>query len=263
MDEDMILPDDYQEATPQAEDIGAETQEMDSDSFETEEVVEDTTPTTEPLEATQEPVTTPKVKIKYNSEERELDLEEAAMLAQKGLNYEKAVERARQEARDAWVAEQGYEWNGNPIKTEAEYKQALQEKELMEKYQDVPEELRQEIIENRKFRDQIMQQQKQQEEQAKKTAEIDEFLEYFQSVNERPFDSAKDAIPEEVKAAMEKGTPLKYAFMEYQTKQYRTQLKIAKQNEANTKRAPVGSVTAFGGTKTEPEDDFLAGFNSF
>jgi hypothetical protein len=42
------------------------------------------------------------------------------------------TERARQEARDAFVAEQyaGIEWNGKPITTEAELQQALFEQEL-------------------------------------------------------------------------------------------------------------------------------------
>lgn len=43
------------------------------------------------------------------------------------------TERARQEARDAFVAEQyaGMEWNGKPITTEAELNQALYEQQLM------------------------------------------------------------------------------------------------------------------------------------
>lgn len=57
------------------------------------------------------------------------------------------TERVRQEAaqqgRDAWVAEQGYEWNGKRIATEAEYKQALKEKEIRDRYmeQGLPEDV--------------------------------------------------------------------------------------------------------------------------
>jgi hypothetical protein len=91
------------------------------------------TPTPEP---TPEPQT---FKVKYNHQEIEIPYEEATTHIQKGMNYEKAVERAKQESiqagRDAWIAEQGYEWNGKPITTEAEYKQALQEKEVYDRYQ--------------------------------------------------------------------------------------------------------------------------------
>lgn len=64
------------------------------------------------------------------------------------------VERARQEAaqaareeyqkeRDRKIAEKGYVWNGKPIKTEAEYEQALREQQLMERYreQGLPEDV--------------------------------------------------------------------------------------------------------------------------
>lgn len=40
--------------------------------------------------------------------------------------------RAEQEGRDKFIANQGYEWNGKPIKTEAEYNQALKEYQMME-----------------------------------------------------------------------------------------------------------------------------------
>ncbi|KIL35863.1 hypothetical protein SD71_10750 [Cohnella kolymensis] len=115
-DDDAILPDDY-EATPAPE------QEVEQEQpAETLTEVEDTKPTEEEAEPTQEPQ---KLKIKYNHEEKEISLEEATTLAQKGLNYDKGIERVRQEAaqqaRDAWIAEQGYAWNGKPITTEAEY----------------------------------------------------------------------------------------------------------------------------------------------
>jgi hypothetical protein len=44
--------------------------------------------------------------------------------------------KAAQTARDTFIAEQGYEWNGKPIRTEAEYKQALYEKQLHDAGQD-------------------------------------------------------------------------------------------------------------------------------
>jgi hypothetical protein len=44
-----------------------------------------------------------------------------------------ATEKVRQESRDAYIAEQGYVWNGKKITTEAEYKNALREKELYDR----------------------------------------------------------------------------------------------------------------------------------
>ena len=106
---------------------------------------------------TQQPQIPPAIKVKFNHEEREIPYEEAVTHIQKGMNYEKAVERARQEARDSWIAEQGYEWKGKRITTEAEYKEALREKqledEIAQKYAHLPEDVRQELAENRKFRE--------------------------------------------------------------------------------------------------------------
>lgn len=263
MDEDMILPDDFQEATPQAE----ETQEAIEPADDTIELdAEDTKPAEEPIEQeapTPELQSPQTLKLKFNHEEREIPLDEAVLLAQKGMNYEKAVERAAQEARDKLIADMGYEWQGKPVRTEAEYKQAMAEKEIMDKYGDhIPEEIMQEILESRRDREERAKERTARQEQEKRDAQVNDFLDYFQSVNERPFDPNKDSIPQEVREAFDKGTPLKYAFMEHHNKTLRNQLKISQQNASNRQKAPVGSVTAFGGTKTEPVDDFLDGFNS-
>jgi hypothetical protein len=87
MDEDMILPSDFE--------MPAEV-----------ETVEDTTPTEEteveaPETTEEEPevqetgIIDPnfKLKIKYNSEEMELDADRARELAQKGMNYDKVQEK--------------------------------------------------------------------------------------------------------------------------------------------------------------------------
>ena len=262
-EDDAILPDDFQESQPQAE----EAPEVEEVSEQVESPAEDTKPAEESTPTEPE---TPKLKIKYNSEEREIPLDEAAILAQKGLNYEKAVERAKQEARDAYIAEQGWSWNGKPITTEAEYKQALIEQELINKYKDsVPQEVIQELIENRRDREE---RKKEKEENAKAKEEADkkakleaenyEFLDYFKEINGRFFDPAKDKVPAEVITAANNGKPLKVAYMEYQNKQLLSQLQVLKQNEENTKKAPVGSVTAHGSTETASEDDFMRGFNS-
>jgi len=60
-------------------------------------------PTTEPTPAPDgggtEPTPEPqRIKVKYNHQELEIPYEEAVQHIQKGMNYDKAVERARQEA---------------------------------------------------------------------------------------------------------------------------------------------------------------------
>ena len=263
MEDDMILPDDFVDSTP--EDIETTVDEQEPEFEETVEPTEEvTTPTDEPAEP-QEPVTQPqKVKIKFNHEEREIDLEEAAQLAQKGMVFDKAIERAAQEARDKLIADMGYTWNGKPITTEAEYKQAMAEQELINKYKDrdLPDEVIKELIESRRDREERQREKAAKEEEARIQSTWNDFFKFFEEVNERAFDPKKDTLPAEVEQAIQNGhTPLE-AYMRHHTKELRNQLKIAKQNQENMRKAPVGSVTAGGGTKTEPEDAFLAGFNS-
>lgn len=256
VDEDVILPDDFEE-TPIEQVEEPVTEEV--DTTETEE------------QPTQEEVIEQSndfLKIKYNKEEISLDQERARELAQKGMNFDKAVERAKQEARDAWVAEQKYEWNGKPITTETEYKQAVREQELMQHYQskDLPDDVIQELIENRRFREEYQEkdqkQQEEQQEKAQQESELSEFLSYYKQANGRDFDPQKDTIPQEVWKATQNGTPLNFAYMQHHNSELQNQLKVLKQNETNKKKAPVGSITAHGSQEVASEDDFLKGFNS-
>jgi hypothetical protein len=175
------------------------------------------------------------LEIKYNKEQIKLDKERAAELAQKGMNYDKAVERAKQEALDTYIAEQGYTWNGKPITTKAEYDQALKEQELTEKYksQDLPDEVIQELVENKKFRDQYEQDRKQSEERAKVESDFQAFLDTFSDTD------PKD-IPQSVWDEVDKGKSLVDAYTRYENQSLKQKLaelekskQIEQQNEEN------------------------------
>lgn len=236
--------------------------EQDPSDFETEETEESTNETVETVEEVKETTEPQKIKVKFDREERELSVEEASLLAQKGMNYERAVARAAQEARDAYIAEQGYEWQGKPITNEAEYKQAIAEKEMMDKYKDLPPELMQEIVESRRDREERAKEKQAKETEAKQQGDYNDFFQYFESVNERRFDPKTDTLPQEVIEAANNGQPLKYAYMEHFTKQLRNSLKVSKQNETNKQKAPVGSITSHGNNAKEPIDPFLEGWDS-
>lgn len=219
----------------------------------TAQVVENTNPTTET--ATEEP----KIKIKYNHEEKELSVSEARELAQKGLHMDKAVERAKaetyQQARDSYIAEQNYEWMGKPITTEAQYKQALKEKETYDNLQNqsLPEEVISEILEGRRDREERNQEKLTIKQQQQKDAEYRDFFDYFSTENNRSFDPAKDTIPDEVWQMVEtKGNSLTDAYQIHELKQTKAKLneftKGSKTQESNNKNAMsgTGSVTGNG-----------------
>ena len=249
--EDMILPDDFEmDTTPD------ETPETDS-----VESVEET-PTEQPTEEQSNPF----LKVKYNKEELALDEERARELAQKGLNYDKTLERLQaleSDPRLVFIEQLASQHNMTP----QEYIEAVNAQQEQAKIdelvsQGINEELAHEILENKKFREQFEADKKAKAAEEQKNADYNEFFDYFKQANGRDFVPNTDEIPQAVWDATEKGVPLKFAYMMHENNNLRNQLTTLKQNESNAKKAPVGSVTAHGGDKIESEDDFLAGFNS-
>jgi hypothetical protein len=249
--EDMILPDDFQEDTTPTE---------------TTETVEPTEEVESTEQSTEQPEQTPFLKVKYNKEEMELDEERARELAQKGLNYDKTLERLQaleSDPRLAFIEQLASQHNMTP----QEYIEAVKQQQEQERInqlveQGISEEIAQELLENRKFREQFDAEKKAKAEEEKKNADYNEFFDYYREANGRDFVPNQDTIPQSVWDATEKGVPLKFAYMMHENSQLRNQLTTLKQNESNAKKAPVGSVTAHGGNQIESEDDFLAGFNS-
>ncbi|MGM7719435.1 hypothetical protein [Metabacillus sp. Hm71] len=268
--EDIILPDDYQEALPQAEETFEETvdeQEPVDTGFESEE---DTTPSEQTEDAETQGMTEEQkaafLKVKYNKEELELDEEKARELAQKGLNYDKLQERLQAletDPRLSFVETQAKKHNMSV----EEYLQAVEQAEYQDRINElvqkgISEEVAEELLENRKFRQQYESEQKAKAEEEKRNVEFQDFFAYFNQVNNRDFVPGKDEIPQQVWDAHQNGVPLKYAYMEHYNNELKTQMQILKQNKENEKRAPIGSVTSHGSTETASEDDFLKGFNS-
>jgi hypothetical protein len=258
-DDDMILPDDFQEDTTPTEEV-TETDTQDTDL----ESVEDTKPT----EEVSEPVEEPFLKVKFNKEELALDAERARELAQKGLNYDKVQERLQSLESDPRLSfveelakEQGMEVN-EYLEAVREAKEQQRLNELLE--QNIPEEYAREILENKKFREQLQEERQAKQVEEAQRAEAMDFFDFFKEATGRDYTpGSKEDLPDEVIAIQEEqGIPLKFAYMQYQNKQLQNQIKVLKQNEENAKRAPIGGVSTHGSTEIASEDDFLAGFNS-
>jgi len=194
-----------------------------------------------------------KIKIKFNHEEKEIPYEEAVTHIQKGMNYDKAIERAKQEATDTWIANQGYEWNGKPITTEAEYQQALSEQAEQQRRASLEEKgidpsIVDEYVSSNPVVRKAAELIKQQEQQQKQTAQYGEFLDYFKQENDRDFNPATDKIPPEVWEQTAKGKSLADAYAHHENKQLRARLKAFETNTKNAGSSP-GSVTGSGAIK--------------
>jgi hypothetical protein len=204
------------------------------------------------LEPTPEPQ---KIKVKYNHQELELPYDEAVTHIQKGMNYEKAVERARQEARDAWIAEQGYEWNGKAITTEAEYKEAVREAEIRKSLEnrELPPEVIEELVESRKFREESKAEKQTRQQQERQQKDFQAFFEAYPDIK-------PNQIPAEVWQEVQNGKSLVDAYAKHENTQLKTKLaeyeakfKAQETNNANASSSP-GSVTGNG----ENPADFIS-----
>jgi hypothetical protein len=273
--EDMILPDDFvlpqtnTEGTESSNDSTTNTNENVGNEGNSESTTTNTESTTTQNSNVNESNTTTepqKIKIKYNHEEKEISIDEARELAQKGMAFDKSVERAKQEARDSYIAEQNFVWNNKPIKTEVEYKQALAEQELIQKYQNqnLPDDVIQELIESKKFREESKELQKiKSDEEAKKTDYVN-FINWFEETNGRSFDANKDQIPQEVWNLNSNGKSLVDAYASHENKILRDKLKQLEHNQSIATKAPVKGVTTNGNTNVQSEEDdpYLKGFDS-
>ena len=222
-----------------------------------------------------EPAVPQTIKVKFNHEERELGLEEAAMYAQKGMNYDKLEERlkafeANSAKSDRLAKELGYADTAEMIAKAEENFINRQVKELVEAGN--TEAMARFLVEQKmaKAAANVQVPETKPQEQptpeatsrplisAERKAELDEFVRAYPGITK---------LPDEVLTANRNGVRLKAAYENYQLKQkyeeQQKQLNILKQNQAAADRAPVtGTVGRAAPKKEEPEDPFLKGFDA-
>lgn len=233
----------------------------DTDGFEDTEVTEPTPGEEQEVEensqeetVTENPQT---LKIKYNKEEKELTLEEATILAQKGLNYDKIVEKLSgyENNRGLGYLNKLAAQSGKSVEELVDFwEQQEQQEELNQLVQaNIPEEYAKEILENRKFRQSLEEKQRHEQEKSKQDQEFKDFFNQFPNVK-------PEEIPSEVWEANKEGTPLRIAMMEYNYKKLETENAQLKNNQKNLLKGNPGGVT--GKQHNESYDAFLDGFDS-
>ena len=225
------------------------------ENVETVESVEETVENTEVIpEQTVEEIQ--KIKLKYNHQEVELPLDEIQVLAQKGMNYDKLQEKLHQAENNIGIQYLNdlAQRNGTDIEGLVNYwKEQERQAELNQLIQNnIPKELADEILENRKYREQQKELQKQNEEKQRQELEFREFFEMFPNV-------APNTIEGSVWEKVDQGIPLKYAFMEQEMNRLKAENNILQNNNNNKKKAVVNPI---GNGNEENYDPFLDGFNS-
>ena len=216
--------------------------------------VEDNT-TTEP---TQTEEVQPFLNIKYNKEDMALTQEQAIELAQKGMNYDKIMDKLHQAENNVGMQylNELAQRNGATIEELVNYWRVQEEQAQLNQLiqNNIPEEYAKEILENRKFREE---QQRLQRENAAKERQNLEFNEFFNAFpNVKP-----EEIPNSVWEANNNGIPLKFAYMQYENQQLLNKINILENNQANKNKAPIG--TGIGNTSNDDYDSFLDGFDNY
>lgn len=157
-----------------------------------------------------------------------------------------AAKKAAQEARDALIADENIQWNGRQIKSEAEYREMLKEQEIRKQYEGrVDEDLLQEVVESKKFREEYNEKQKR---EAAETREKEEFLSFSKAYP----DVKGEDIPATVWAEYQSGKSLVDAYAKHENQLLKQKLatleqqkQIEAQNQENA-QSSTGSVTGNG-----------------
>lgn len=218
-----------------------------------------------------------KLKVRYNHEDLELTPEEAVQYAQKGLNYDKVLERLQQaEKQNANAAEiakvLGYESAEDMF---ADTRTSIREQRVQKYVNDdgIPEPLARYLVEQEIGK----------EEQAAKdyVAATIEPTAIEQQSDIAPKQPEKKSLvsdsdmaafvkahpgvtklPQEVINAVIAGANISVAYAEYESKKDKEEIRILKQNQAAAERAPVSGVSKHGSTIHKGDKDpFEAGFD--
>ncbi len=218
-DEDIISDEEFEDGFEEGDDVKTEASDADKDP---------------------EPQT---IKIKYNGEEREISIDEARVLAQKGMNYDHVLqERDTRYKRELDALDEVAKQNNM---SRNEYVSLVESSMRQDMPQGSPEEV---ALESRlRAREQI-------KRIYDATAENRSWNKLFDRYPELDRKSVRDELAEGVRGGM---SPLE-TYQSKLLKQRERELEIANNNFANATRA-IGSLS--GDAVTAASDAFLEGFS--
>lgn len=221
---------------------------------ETTEQVEDTKPT-EPVE---EPKEQPKIKLKYNHEEKEYSLDDVVPLAQKGLNYDKLQEKFNEIQNNPALSKYskvqeisgllGYQSDDELLDAlyNTYYSNQAESQGL------TPEQIRKDYELSAKEKS-IVEKERSLTKQETDSKMFTDFANNFPDVK-------AEMISQDTWDKVRGGMDLSTAYTLQQNKELQEKIKIFEQNQKNQTRAPISGVSK-NGTVNEKTDAFLEGFD--
>lgn len=240
-------------------------EESSEDSMEVEEVATETEQSTEKVETpstesedAQKKEEQPKFKIKFNHQEEEISYEDAVPLIQKGRNYDKLQERLNELQSNPALSKYskvqevsallGYQTDDELIEAlyQTHYQRTAEEKGL------TPAQVRKEHELAQKEKS-LTEKETAAQKQARESEMYSRFAENFPDVK-------AEMIKPETWVKVNAGMDLTTAYTQQVNEDLQNELKILKQNQANSKKAPISSVSKHGAEPTV-SDPFLEGFD--
>lgn len=228
-----------------------------SDATEEENLFEEEETTESETETVEEPFLT----VKYNGEDQSLNEDDARTYVQKGMNYDKIYEVYKpieQLARQNGMSVADYVNQLNNTQIQYEVSMEMDRLRQDQKYEDVSDEVLEEIANSHVMANVDLQTRKFEENERAEADARDEMIrrdvEKFVSEYPQFKGEGQKNLDEKVFDYVREGYTLLEAYEKFQRES--SQAKISRQNEAN-KRRSLGSTTNAGKQET---DDFLSGF---
>jgi hypothetical protein len=185
-----------------------------------------------------------KLKVKYLHEDKEVTEDEAVPLIQKGMDYDRVKAQSESLMQDRkYIEDLAKEYGMDPATLKTELAKAAKATKLQElTAKGIPDDMAEEILESRKFREQQKEKETQAQAAERQNREAAEFLKEYPSVK------ATD-IPPSVWTDVNNGIPLIHAYAKHENSMLRAQVQkasavdaIKEQSASNATAAP-GSIS--------------------
>lgn len=202
---------------------------------------------TAPVDAAAPVIETPEVVEKPDNVGEAIKKEVDRREAQLKQKYELESKTNAQTARDQLIAEENIVWNGQKVTNEADYRQMLREGEIRKQYEDrdLPEEILNEIVEGKKFREKYESKEQQDKAKDKQASDFKAFYEAYPTID------AKD-VPQSVWTEYANGKDLVDSYARHENASLKQKLadlekqkQVEQQNKENAEAA-TGSVVGQG-----------------
>lgn len=274
-EEDMILPDDFDESTPAEVETSSETdldEVVNTNEALDESLGEVDTKQDNSVNEEQKLLEMLKGKVKYDHGEVQISsIDDVVTNYQKGLNYDRIQDKVKsyEESKTMqYINEKAKELG---FKTTDDYIESVKQFEIKQKEEKkqadieemlergIPDDVAKEIIETRELREHLKQQeaeiQKYKDEQKSAELKQQEQIEFLKAYP----DIKVEDIPAEVFQSTKDGKSLLTAYIEHENKQLKTLLEQREKQDTNKSTNLVKKSN--GDTQESDKDTFLQGFD--